>query len=239
MTARNSVSKRSYEVANRLAAVALALIVGIGLPQTAFATTINIDVPGYSFESPGTSGWMAHAPDGWWASSSAAGYQNASGSQGWSITGIDGTQTGYVNSYSGPSVLVTAAPLTTVQEGYTYTLTVGVGARSSGDPTTAYQLSLSSQSGQVIATTGAVSASDILGGTMVDKTLSFTATPGNAAIGQSLFVALWNPMPAGGNTQVNYDNVRLTATSTPEPGMLALLGTGALALLACAWRKRA
>lgn len=239
MTARDSVQTRSFGLGNRIATVALALVVGIGLSQAAFATTIDIFVPGNSFESPGTSGWVAHSPDGWWASN-GGGYQNASGSQGWSIAGIDGTQTGYANSYSGPSVLASAAALTTVQEGYTYTLTVGVGARSAGDPTSAFQLTLASQSGQVFATTGAVDATGILAGTMVDKTLSFTAVAGNPAIGQGLYVGLWNPVAAGpNNTQVNFDNVRLTATSgVPEPGTLVLLCLGSFALLAYAWRKR-
>lgn len=238
MTARDYVPTRLFGVDNRLATVVLVLAVGLGMSQATLATPITIDVPGYSFEAPGTSGWVAGAAAGWWGSS-GAGYQNASGSQGWSIAGIDGTQTGYVNSWAGPSVLVSAAALTTVQEGYTYLLTVGVGARSAGDPTSAYQLSLTSGSGQVFATTGTVDASGISAGTMVDKTLSFFATAGNAAIGQGLYVALWNPMPGGANTQVNFDNIRLTATSNvPEPGTISLLVTGALALLSYAWRNR-
>jgi hypothetical protein len=237
MTAKDSFRTRSVRVGGRLANVVVILAVGVGVSQLASATPI--DVAGYSFESPATTGWVPAAADGWQQSGEVAGFQNAT-TQGWTITDIDGSQTGYVNSYTGPAWLTSANALTTVCEG-DYTLTVGVGKRSDTTPMTAYQLDLKYLDGagvlQTFASTGRVDASGIAAGTMVDQTLRFTVASGNAAIGHGLYIALVNPEPAGDNTQVNFDNVRLDAP-IPEPGTVILLVTGAFTLLAYAWRKR-
>jgi hypothetical protein len=69
---------------------------------------------------------------------------------------------------------------------------------------------------------------------------TFTAAQLQSYVGQSM-----NLVVGGGNTnlgdwpaQMRIDGVTLTAHPTPEPGTLALVVTGAIGLLAYAWRKR-
>jgi hypothetical protein len=68
------------------------------------------------------------------------------------------------------------------------------------------------------------------------STISFTSTAASPGLGQALEVRFLS------GSQANFDDVRLDATATvravPEPGSLALLGGGSLALLGHARRRK-
>ena len=56
-------------------------------------------------------------------------------------------------------------------------------------------------------------------------------------VGESISIRLGTGDNAHG-TQIDFDNVSLTATLIPEPATIALLGFGAVGLLKCTRRKR-
>ncbi len=204
-----------------------AVSVGLVVP----ASAEPIDVPNYSFEDPnvGVGGFNAAPPTGW-----SPGSEGQSGVQcGTYSIGATGSQVAYLNDAAS---LFTTNGLTTIQQDYVYTLTVGVASRAAL-PANGYSLSFYTKLGpetwDLIATTGVLTDYASPLDTIADRTLGMTVSAGNAAIGKELYVML------SGNTsgQNMFDNVRVSAV--PEPGTLATMLAGvSAALLGYGRRKR-
>jgi hypothetical protein len=67
--------------------------------------------------------------------------------------------------------------------------------------------------------------------------VTYTVPNDSPYIGKALGVMVAG-MGGAYNGELSIDNVHLTVTPAPEPSTLVLLGTGALSLVAYAWRKR-
>lgn len=135
---------------------------------------------------------------------------------------------------------------TTLQPGLVYTLLVDVGYRldNSSGPFTGYTISLLAGNTMIASS----SAGTPTPGNFITALASFTALAGDPLIGQTLQILLTvnRPYPY----QINFDNVRLDASAipdlqgpqtpasqVPEPGTLALIGTGLLGLIRRAYRR--
>lgn len=78
-----------------------------------------------------------------------------------------------------------------------------------------------------LAAGGVDIASDVNGylpadGTFQTSTVSYLALPGDSSLGQQLSITLGSTTLGGQET--DFDNVRLTAASIPEPSSVTLLG---------------
>jgi hypothetical protein len=70
----------------------------------------------------------------------------------------------------------------------------------------------------------------------IDATFNYTATA--AESGDTLRIVLLGTPGAGNHVRTGIDAVTVTTSTVPEPNTIALCMTGALGLLAFAWRKR-
>lgn len=212
----------------------------------------SITVPDFSFETPSETGTyqdnsgiavnaaIPNTGSAWYYlggfinGGSPVGVQDASANGFTAGANPDGTQDGYANTgaWMGSGILTTIAANTT------YTLTVAEGNRGGGYPQSGgftIGLAFGSAVDSSLTNSLAVSldtsyANSPTVGTFADFTTSFTTGSSDADIGQSLFVLLGSDIVAG-NNPVDFDDVRLTATSVPEPAVLSLAGMGGLAVL--------
>ncbi|HEY9852810.1 MAG TPA: PEP-CTERM sorting domain-containing protein [Leptolyngbyaceae cyanobacterium] len=75
-------------------------------------------------------------------------------------------------------------------------------------------------------------------GTFITSTVSYTASANDNYLGQALEIRLLNVLTGTGK-EVNFDNVRLDATSVPEPtSIFGLLGLGAFGAVSAFKKKR-
>ena len=225
----------------RIAALA-ALILLPAFAGPASATPVTLTNPGFE-SNVVTDGEMAASATGW----TVANYGSSVGLATWnpsgSFTGDSGSGTplgadgsnvftiyGATADSGGRIHQATTTPLTA---GTTYTLTVAVGRRLSGDAvswgidltTTSQSLGATGEGAQYVARlTGTLD--DLTAGQFVDKTVSFTAPAGHANLGQDLRVHLWTKgTGVSGQTSVGFDNVRLdasTASDTTPPTIATL-----------------
>ena len=72
-------------------------------------------------------------------------------------------------------------------------------------------------------------------GQFVTSTVSYTSLTGNPHLGAALEIRLVN---ASSSPQINWDNVRLDATTVPEPSTISLFTMTGLVGAFVAWRKR-
>jgi len=98
-----------------------------------------------------------------------------------------------------------------------YTLSVDVGHRLDGNVTD-YSIGLFA-GGNLLKSFGASNGAIPIG-TFADETVTFTSGV-NVAAGEKLSIVL-----AGAGPQADFDNVRLTASTIPEPASLSLLAAG-------------
>ena len=254
MKTNNTISKLSLTIANRQSVFHALLLMGLSLgPTLAPVHATPIVVPNFSFESPAVadggfsltiaswniSGFGAHQegvynPDN-------AGFPGATG--GNLPAPALGPQNAFLNA-SGDSSMTTASGLATILPLTTYTLTIAIGVRldyPTVDPALGtFTISLLANGGDISlfypSSSLTVSASAIPRGTFVDYTASFTTGIGDSTIGQSVSPSIRyinsNVTPGG----ISVDNVRLDASTVPEPtaGVLLLAGS----LLAMNRRKR-
>ena len=212
--------------------VAAATVVVLAFGVLAQAETITIDNAG--FEAPPTADYASGAPTSWTsrdASFNGGRFNGTGPTFGPLVGGVpEGTQAVWANNSALYQVLST-----TLQANTTYTLSVSVGSRNDG----------SSYHGATIA----LGYGDTFGANLLPKattsevapaleswstwTDTFVTDANPAGSGQFLRVELITP-----SAQTLYDNVQLTATTTPEPSTLILLSTGLTSLLCYAWRKR-
>jgi HpiC1 cyclase/PEP-CTERM motif len=236
---------------NKVLSVSAVAIFGLAVATT---DAQPISVPNFSFETPSETGTyqdnsgitagtaIPNTGNTWYylggftASGSPVGVQDVSANGFTAGANPDGTQDGYVNV----GAWMGSGALTTIAANTSYTLTVSEGNRGGGFAQTAgFTIALAYGSA---VSTSLTSSSDFAAsedetyaespavGTFADYTINFTTGNSDADIGQSLFVLLGSDVTAG-NNPIDYDNVRVTATSVPEPSALALAG-GGLALLA-------
>jgi hypothetical protein len=200
--------------------------------QSVLATPITIENPG--FENPGG---LYFVPTGWTCSSGCTGYPNDLAGQ---LLPRYGSYAAHTEALGG---FTQVAAGYTIQPNTRYTLEVLVGGRvdSSHFGFGGSRIELYDTTAAAIlafdewhrATPGRPN------GGYVTSTASFASNDMGGSIGHQLQVRLWGLQETGGGSpQTWFDNVSLDASPVPEPSTIALLGIGAINLLACAWRHR-
>lgn len=151
----------------------------------------------------------------------------ASDSEGGTIGTSDGTSALFVSSDDDLSVLQTLS--TQAQVGDTIDLTVAVGDRDAGDRAgfAGYLIELLSD-GEVIASVSAGRDGSLGDGTFSDVLLNYTIDE-NDPLGP-LGIRL-GTNGAGAGFATDFDNVRFSITSVPEPGSLTIIGLGSLMVI--------
>ncbi|MGA2035920.1 MAG: PEP-CTERM sorting domain-containing protein [Thermoguttaceae bacterium] len=215
-----------------------------------------IPIPNGSFEdptvgnaapyaSPDMSDWQKSPPPSWWAGTGASTdqwYQSVGTFLNVPfepIDNVDGNQAAFM--FSNPGLEISQQLTNTFQVGTSYQLTVGIAGGSYGMaigcPMEIGLYYLDGSGNQVMAgTTTVVNDATLAQGSYVTHLTDYQLTiPAVAAsdpwAGQNIGVALIQTADlsnAGGYWDI--DNVRLTATTAPEPGSIALLVAG-LAML--------
>ena len=174
------------------------LVAWLALGQSAWSANVSVPVPGFSFESPVTGSYVDCNPDGW-IKTGLVGVQ-----KGTSFSGVPGAQVAYVNNNAS---LWSAASLTTINSGATYTLTVDAAGRSDFS-SSGFKLQLYADNpasgGTLLAETAVINPED--DNTLRPYQLNYTVSAGNPAIGKGLYVKLIN---ISGSNQTSFDNVRL------------------------------
>jgi hypothetical protein len=164
--------------------------------------------------------------------SSITGWVNTGGSGafhpviGTSFNSIpNGVNTAYDNGGTISQILGT-----TLLDSTNYTLQVGVGRRLDCCGFPAYTVQLFA-GGTLLGTAAVVSPT---AGNFLTATVTYSSLASDPSVGQALRIVL--DVPVAGGPQVDFDNVLLDGTTAigavPEPGSIALLGTGLLGLLA-------
>lgn len=240
--------------------VVFAAIVLLGVAGWTHASPIAVG--NYSFESPDTSsGYMAtfqtfsdmgvpitswtsigaptHTDDPWLVDRNSGGPASAISATP-DPSDAEQMAFAYGRSWTTGMYQVLSA---TLQANTTYTLTVDLGRNASlgFSNATSIELGYGSTAGSNLLTGVYTANTAPDAGAWSTWTKTFTTDAAPAGGGQSLRIELVvaGVGTAGGTYPSAYfDNVRLDAATTPEPGTLALFTTGVFSLLAYAWRKR-
>ena len=202
-----------------------------------FTTTSSIPVLNPSFQTPvlGDNADAVGAPTGWTATS-PGGFSTwnppdtifAGAAGNGTPTGADGSQIYNFYHNAGASARLyqnTTAPLTA---GMTYTLTVAIGARLTGNAVDVWGIDLMT-TGQALGGTPEAAVylarttggrADLTSGQFVDKTVQFTVPAGHPNLGQNVRVHCWSKAAANDET-IAFDNVRLGAAAETSGGYAA------------------
>src|ERR1700730_57953 len=133
------------------------------------------------------------------------------------------------------SSITSSASLGTVAANMLYTLTVALGNRSDNlfFDTGTYTIDLLANGVSVAEATRA--GSTITHGTFSDLSATFVSPASGPLIGESLTIRL-SATAGSANDEAIFDNVRLTASSVPEPAISTMIIGGMAALVW--WRRR-
>jgi hypothetical protein len=185
----------------------------------------------------GNPGWTTTVTSG---GSSNNGVQNpASGFYGSANPLPDafhGNQIGFVNLDGvGASANVDSLLIDTLMADHLYTLNAAVGVRSGSTLPITYDIGLVTAGGTEL---GTFASQTVTAGQIIDLNyvLNTTLMPA-ALLGQSFHVRIRGTTVTG-SSQMNFDNVRLSVFSIPEPSALTLTALGLLSLGFVSWRRR-
>ncbi len=210
-----------------------------------------LDVPNFSFETPGAGDQgvaqngdyigfndpsSTFVPD--WNFNDPAGYSGTVSTRFPSAPAgtADGSRIAFLNIDDSSAATITSdSPVATLIGDTNYELTVAVG-NSPGtgaylDPGTVYLNLLAVPNGgsSIVAVYAEVDESDIPDGTIKNFTLTLTAAEAQPYLGDGLEIQLegQDPTASSSNTyQPVFDNVRLTSSSVPEPATWSALLAG-------------
>jgi hypothetical protein len=202
------------------------------------AHAVPINVPDFSFETdPVADGSSEILNTAWIATNTSSGNaRNLNpigfifpGSDGAGVpAGGDGPQIAYI---TGNASFQSRASLANVQADSCYSLTVALGDSNLYDPG---NLRIGFLIGDAFVTGGdislpqAVSANYSPEGAFTDFTFSYNST--TADVGKSLKVFFGQTAIGSSNSDVSFDNVRLSVVPTPEPSTYAMMALGLVAL---------
>jgi autotransporter-associated beta strand protein len=191
---------------NKNARMVYTLVAWLALGQSVWSANWSVPVPGFSFESPVTGSYLTGNPDGW-IKTGAVGVMNRTLLP--LLSGVTSNQIAFVNNNAS---LWSAASLTAITSGVTYTLTVDAAGRSDF-PSSGFKLQLYADSpasgGTLLAETAVIDPVD--DNILRPFQLDYTASAGDPAIGKGLYVKLIN---ISGSNQTDFDNVRLDLDDT-------------------------
>jgi hapalindole biogenesis HpiC1 cyclase-like protein/PEP-CTERM motif-containing protein len=226
-------------ISNMSVKLAAAAVIAAGLlaaGPAAYATPIT--VPNASFETPSVGGTAGAFGGSDWLTNGAAGLLGTT-----YANPTDGVQTAFVGT--GPGSTAIYQDIGALQPNTLYTLTVDVVSRHDGGSDFPFsEGALALYQGTSHTPLGTLKAETTGFFQPAVNTAAFSESvqyATGASVSGDLTIALFKMDHAGDptGTQVLYDNVRLTGTSTvPEPGSLVLMVLGTLGFAYFARRRR-
>jgi hypothetical protein len=201
--------------------------------SAAIASATNIPIANFSFESPVVAtqhSSISGAPPSW-TGTTVNGFGVFAPDPAELAPPTDGRQVGFENTGSTLSQELTA----TLTANTTYTLNVDFLSRIDCCDWAGGTILLETHDRTIL---GETTLSTLAPGAVQTATVTYTALAGNLLLGQALVVEIDSSHNGNaGSSQIDFDNVRLGATTpsgAPEPGNFSLAATGVL-LLAATW----
>ena len=164
----------------------------------------------------------------WQVTGGAGGTFNYNGTSYFSPAASDGSNVAWANEYGSTHTSISQTTAATYQVGVAYELNVDV-SYAIGVPKPGFTISLYAGTTLVASAIDSVS---ITPGTFSTVTLNASVNSGSDAVGQPISVVLASSGPAPKGTGVVFDNVRLSATTVPEPSTWVRAGIGLLGMVA-------
>ena len=212
---------------------ALGLVAILSIP--AWAGVVALDIPNYSFEGPVTGSFNMEINN--WEDPGSTGVFKNSGQFGNVITNADGAQMAFMNCFAGGvggnknNIFMELGYLL---ESATYTLTVGVAARSDSKPSNPANTKMELRLFTRVPTLTILASQEVVYSDLSNTQLTYYSATLNAAdipagaIGYGF--GIWFDSTVG-STGGDWTLDNVTLTMIPEPATMMLLGLGGLGLL--------